>query len=238
MPERFEDQSWYRQWRSALELVIAAAVARDRTKPATPERDAAEPDCEAALAAFRAIANHMRCLKPPEFDAETSPGFPKPGRNLYLRALRSFGRNIRTDFSVGCYWCNAKRGSQTMQNNQTNATEVNPEDLATAPLLLLKLMRDLAVLEEELQAVENTLGQPVSSYQDPLVERLCRVGVGDQKVEDFIAWRRTISSLISDGSGDENKLAKITAAEATGLALFTELITSMKSRDDGRLLAA
>jgi hypothetical protein len=82
-----------------------------------------------------------------------------------------------------------------------NVTELNPGTLTIAPLFLLKLMRDLALLEE------NTIGLPVSSYQVPLAERLCRVGVGDQKVEDFIAWRRSISSLI------------IVAVEAAGIGI-------------------
>jgi hypothetical protein len=93
-------------------------------------------------------------------------------------------------------------------------------------------MRDLAVLEEELRTVEDTMGQPVSSYQDPLAERFRRAGVSDQKVEVFIAWWRTISSLIADSSCDENKLSKITAAEATGIEVFAELTASIKSEED------
>src|SRR5215471_6953606 len=94
----------------------------------------------------------------------------------------------------------------------------------TAPLLLLRLMLDLEVLEEELRTAQDTKGQLVWTHQDPLAERLRRAGVGDEKIEDFIAWRRTISSLTTDDSRDENQLAKIVAAEATGLTLFAELI--------------
>jgi hypothetical protein len=89
-------------------------------------------------------------------------------------------------------------------------------------------MRDVEVFAEELRAAEETIGQPVWTYQDPLVERLRRVGVSDQKVEDFSAWRRTISSLTSDDPRDENQLAKIVAAEAAGLTLLAELITSLR----------
>jgi hypothetical protein len=100
-------------------------------------------------------------------------------------------------------------------------------------------MGDLAELEEELRTAEDTMGLPVSSYQDPLAERLCRVGVSDLKVEDFIAWRRTISSLIRDDSGDENRLAKIIAAESAGLVIFAGLIASIKSGENyGRLSVA
>src|SRR6516164_5175186 len=101
-----------------------------------------------------------------------------------------------------------------MLNNQANATELNRGESMTAPLLLLRLMRDLEVLGNELWTAEETMGQSVWTYQDPLAERLRRVGVSDQKIEDFSTWTRTISSLISDDSGDENQLAKIVAAEA------------------------
>jgi hypothetical protein len=66
---------------------------------------------------------------------------------------------------------------------------------------------DLYPKELRWAAAEGAIGQPVSSYQVPLAERLCRVGVGDQKVEDFIAWWRSISSLITDSSNDETHWA-------------------------------
>src|ERR1700752_1517536 len=106
-----------------------------------------------------------------------------------------------------------------MPNNQVNVIELNRAESST-PLHLLRLMRDLEVFGDELLTAEETIGQSVWTYQDPLAERLRRVGVGDQKVEDFTAWRRTISSLISDDSRDENQLAKIVAAEAAGLTLL------------------
>src|SRR5262249_40375134 len=110
--------------------------------------------------------------------------------------------------------------------------ELTRGESTTAPLLLLRLIRDLAVLDEELRIAQDTKGHPVWTHQDPLAERLRRVGVGDQKVEDFIAWRRTVSSLATDDSRDENQLAKIVAAEATGLTLFAELIASMKKGEN------
>ena len=119
-----------------------------------------------------------------------------------------------------------------MPNNQVNVTELNRGESTTAPLLLLKPVRDLEVLGDELWAAEEAIGQPVSTYQDPLAERLRRAGVGDEKIEDFIAWRRTISSLTTDDSRDENQLAKIVAAEATGLTLFAELIASIKKGEN------
>ena len=60
MPERFEDQPWYREWREALERIIAASMARDRTMVGTPEREAAQRECDSAMAAFREIANRIR----------------------------------------------------------------------------------------------------------------------------------------------------------------------------------
>ena len=115
-----------------------------------------------------------------------------------------------------------------MPNNQVNVTELNRRECSSAPLRLLMLMRDLEVFADELRAAEETLGQPVWTYQDPLVERLRRVGLSDQKVEDFSAWRRTISSLTSGDPRDENQLAKIVAAEAAGLTLLAELVISLR----------
>lgn len=60
MPETFENQPWYREWREALDRVIGAAMARDRTVAGTPEREAAEREYDAALAEFRRIANQVR----------------------------------------------------------------------------------------------------------------------------------------------------------------------------------
>jgi hypothetical protein len=59
-----------------------------------------------------------------------------------------------------------------MPNNQVNVTKTNRGD--SAPLLLLRLMLDLEVLANELWTAEETTGQPVSTYRDPLAERLRR----------------------------------------------------------------
>jgi hypothetical protein len=84
-----------------------------------------------------------------------------------------------------------------MPNNLVNASELSRGESTTAPLLLLRLVRDLEVLGDELWTAEQAIGQPVSTYQDPLAERLRRVGISDQKIEDFSAWTRTISSLMA-----------------------------------------
>ena len=115
-----------------------------------------------------------------------------------------------------------------MPNNQVNVSELSRGESTTAPLLLLRLVRDLEVLGDELWTAEEAIGQPGWTYQDPLAERLCRVGISDQKIEDFSAWTRTISSLISDDSRDENQLAKIVAAEAAGLKLLADLVASLR----------
>ena len=117
-----------------------------------------------------------------------------------------------------------------MPNNQVNVAELNRRDSSSAPLRLLRLMRDLEVFADELCTAEETIGQPVWTYQDPLAERLRRVGVSDQKVEDFSAWRRTILSLTSDNSRDENQVAKIVAAEVAGITLLAELVASLRKR--------
>jgi hypothetical protein len=116
-----------------------------------------------------------------------------------------------------------------MPNNQVNVTELNRGESTTAPLLLLRLVRDLEVLGDELWIAEEAIGQPVWTYQVPLVERLRSVGVSDQKIEDLSAWTRTISSLVSDDSRDENQLAKIVAAEAAGLKLLADLVASLRN---------
>ncbi len=60
MSEKFEDQPWYREWRAALERVISTSMARDRTTAGTPEREAANRECDIALEEFRRIANQVR----------------------------------------------------------------------------------------------------------------------------------------------------------------------------------
>jgi|SRR4029077_9258628 hypothetical protein len=116
-----------------------------------------------------------------------------------------------------------------MPNNLVNASELSRGESTTAPLLLLRLVRDLEVLGDELWTAEQAIGQPVSTYPDSLAERLRRVGISDQKIEDFSAWTRTISSLISDDSRDENQLAKIVVAEAAGLKLLADLVVSLRN---------
>jgi hypothetical protein len=59
-PARPGDQALYKQWRAALERVIGASMARDATMVGTPERKAAQRECDAALAAFRDIADQIR----------------------------------------------------------------------------------------------------------------------------------------------------------------------------------
>ena len=123
-----------------------------------------------------------------------------------------------------------------MQNDQMNVAKLNFGSRTMAPLLLLELMRDLAVLEAQLRTTENAMG--ASRYLDPLAERLWRAGVSDQKIENFIAWRRSISSLIAEGSNDEAHLGRIIAAETAGMAVFAEVIASIKSGEEpGRLPA-
>jgi hypothetical protein len=120
-----------------------------------------------------------------------------------------------------------------MQNDQMNVTELCSGNRRTmAPLFLLQLMRDLALLEEQLRTAEDAMGGPASRYQDPLAERLWRVGVSNQKIENFIAWRRSLSSLVTEGSNDEARLGTIIAAETAGMAVFAELIASIKRGEE------
>src|ERR1700751_4402559 len=116
-----------------------------------------------------------------------------------------------------------------MPNNQVNVTETNRGKSTTAPLLLLRLMLDLEVLANELWTAEEETGQLISTYRDPLAERLRRVGVSDQKIEDFGAWTRILSDLISDDSRDESQLSRIVAAEEAGLKLLADLVASLRN---------
>ena len=60
MPESFEDQPWYPEWRDVVDRVVAARMALDATRPDTPEREAADREYEVALAAFRLLAEKHR----------------------------------------------------------------------------------------------------------------------------------------------------------------------------------
>jgi hypothetical protein len=60
MPSRFGDQPWYLEWKKTTDRVIAALMARDSAKPGTPERGVADREYEAALAAFRLLAEQHR----------------------------------------------------------------------------------------------------------------------------------------------------------------------------------
>ena len=51
-----------------------------------------------------------------------------------------------------------------MPNNLVNASELSRGESTTAPLLLLRLVRDLEVLGDELWTAEQAIGQPVSTY--------------------------------------------------------------------------
>jgi hypothetical protein len=60
MPERFEDQPWYPEWKRTVDRVVTARMELDATKPGTPEWEAADREYESALAAFRAAADEHR----------------------------------------------------------------------------------------------------------------------------------------------------------------------------------
>jgi hypothetical protein len=60
MPKRFEDQSWYPEWKKTIDRVVVARMALDATKPDAREREAAEREYEAALVAFRLVAEKHR----------------------------------------------------------------------------------------------------------------------------------------------------------------------------------
>jgi hypothetical protein len=56
MPNRFEDQPWYPEWKKTIDRVVTARMALDATTPGTPEWEAADREYGAALSAFRVLA--------------------------------------------------------------------------------------------------------------------------------------------------------------------------------------
>ena len=60
-------------------------------------------------------------------------------------------------------------------------------------------------------------------------ERFYEYTPSNQTAESSSLGGRSISTLITEGSHDETQLAKIIAAEGTGIAVFEELIASIKS---------
>jgi hypothetical protein len=85
MPERFEEQLWYNEWRQALDRVITASMTRDRATLGTPERQAADQGYERALAAFREFASQVRLAKgrasDPALSCCSSVGRERHGEN-------------------------------------------------------------------------------------------------------------------------------------------------------------
>jgi hypothetical protein len=98
---------------------------------------------------------------------------------------------------------------------------------STIPLGLCYLMIDLEVMAAELLVAEDGLGR---THQGSLADRLSRVGVSNQKVEKFSAWRQTVSGLAGGDSRAEDHLAQIAAAEKAGLDLLDEIIEYLKTR--------
>jgi hypothetical protein len=59
MPERFEDQSWYPEWRPVVDRVVTARMARDSAAAGSPAREATDREYDAALVVFRALAKKI-----------------------------------------------------------------------------------------------------------------------------------------------------------------------------------
>jgi hypothetical protein len=111
-----------------------------------------------------------------------------------------------------------------MPNRQDYTAEPSK---STIPLGLCYLMIDLEVMAAELLVAEDGLGR---THQGSLADRLSRVGVSNQKVEKFSAWRQTVTGLAGGGSREGDYLAQIAAAEEAGLDLLDEIIEYLKTR--------
>ena len=75
------------------------------------------------------------------------------------------------------------------------------------------------------------MGRPFGTHQAPLSDRLGRIGVSDLKIENFSAWRQTLSGLIGSNSRNHDQLAQIAAAEKSGLIVLAELIEDLRTPD-------
>jgi hypothetical protein len=113
-----------------------------------------------------------------------------------------------------------------MSNDQNNTSDMSN---STAVQNLCCLMRDLETLGVELLASEDVTGQPITAYRDPLADRLGRAGVSGQKIEDLMAWRRSLSNLIS--ATPQVDLPRLANLEQVGLTLLSELIASVRSQN-------
>jgi hypothetical protein len=60
MSTRFEDQSWYPEWKKVVDRVVSARMTLDGTNPDSPERESASDEYEAALTLFRSTAERLR----------------------------------------------------------------------------------------------------------------------------------------------------------------------------------
>ena len=60
MPEQYENQPWYLEWRAAVNRVVTAHTARDSAVTGSPERHAADLEYDDALTAFRTAALRFR----------------------------------------------------------------------------------------------------------------------------------------------------------------------------------
>jgi hypothetical protein len=113
-----------------------------------------------------------------------------------------------------------------MLSDQNNSPEVSN---SAAVQNLLCLMCDLETLQVELLAYEDATGQPIVSHHAPLADRLGRAGVSRPKIDDFVAWRQSLSNLIS--SSPLGGMPRIAAVEQVGLILLGELIASLRAQN-------
>src|ERR1700752_1313183 len=116
-----------------------------------------------------------------------------------------------------------KRYRSAMPTHQDYAAQPSQ----STPSGLCYLMIDLEVMAADLLVAEDGLGR---THQGSLADRLSRVGLSNQKLEKFSAWRQTVSRLANSDSRAEDHLAQIAAAEEAGLDLLNEIIEYLKTR--------
>jgi hypothetical protein len=98
-----------------------------------------------------------------------------------------------------------------------------------------QLLHDYDEFELMLRGAEAEIWQPHWSFNDPLRERLCRIGMGKEAIQKFDDWVDAVVAILSGKSTPpliQNEMAELERAEAASGQLFAELLAKTKKRRD------
>jgi hypothetical protein len=96
---------------------------------------------------------------------------------------------------------------------------------------LCGLLRDLETMGFELLAAEEATGQPIDAYRGLLADRLAHVGVSDEKIAAFTAWKRDFSDFIRLDACSVDNLPRIAALERQGAACLGDCIAFLRAKN-------